>query len=105
MIEGQQSFAQQQGKAAVSQWRYKYSLSSLERYEYASKTEQLQDTVTVGPTVKNISLTMMMLPLAYFSTLFQFVDCSQLFEIIFTFPAIYIVRGWMSTSSTTSIKN
>ena len=32
-------------------------------------------------------------------------DWSQLFEIICMFPAIYTVRGWMSTSSTTSIKN
>ena len=35
-----------------------------------------------------------------FSTLFKFVDCSQLSEIICTFPAIYTVHGWMSTSST-----
>ena len=67
MIQGQQSFAQQQDKVAVCKWRYKHSLSALECYEYASKTKQLQDTVIVGHAVTNISLTMMKLvPLAYF---------------------------------------
>ena len=66
MIQGQQSFTQQQDKAAVCEWRYKRSLTSLECYEYASKTKQLQDTVKVGHAVTNVYLTMMMLPLAYF---------------------------------------
>ena len=67
MIQGQQSFAQRQDKVAVCEWRYKHSLTSLECYEYASKTKQLQDTVIVGHAVTNISLTMMKLvPLAYF---------------------------------------
>ena len=66
MIQGQQSFAQQQDKVAVCKWRYKHSLTSLECYEFASKTKQLQDTVIVGHAVTNVSLTVMMLPLAYF---------------------------------------
>ena len=32
MIQGQQSFAQQQNKAALFKWRYKHSLTSLECY-------------------------------------------------------------------------
>ena len=36
MIQGQQSFAQQQGKVAVCEWRYKHSLTSLECNQYAS---------------------------------------------------------------------
>ena len=88
MIQGQQSFAQQQDKAALCERRYKHSLTSLECYEYASKTKQLQDTVIVGHAVTNVSLTMIkLLPLP-----FQFVDCSQRFEIICSFPAIYTVR-------------
>ena len=105
MIQGQWSFAQQQGKASVCDWRYKHSLTSLECYEYASKTKQLQDTATVGHALTNVPLTMMMLLLAYFPPFFQLVDCSQLFEIICTFPAAYTVRGWMLTSSASSIKN
>ena len=67
MTQSQQSLAQQQDKAAVCKWRCKHSLTSLECYEYASKTKQLQDTVIVGHAVTNISLTMMkLLPLAYF---------------------------------------
>jgi len=65
MIQSQQSFAQQQDKAALCEWRYKHSLTSLECYEYASKTKQLQDTVIVCHAVTNVSLTVMMLPLAY----------------------------------------
>ena len=42
-----------------------------------------QDTVMVGHAGTNVSLMIMMLPLAYFY-LFQFVDCSQLVEIICT---------------------
>ena len=42
MIQGQQSFAQQQEKAAVCEWKYKHSLTSLDCYEYASKTKQFQ---------------------------------------------------------------
>ena len=102
MIQSQQSFAQQQDKAAVREWRYKHSLTSLECYEYASKTKQLQDTAILGHAVTNISLTLMMLPLAYF---LPFSVCSQLVEIICTFPAIYTARGWMLTPSATSIKN
>ena len=71
MIQGQWSFAQQQGKAAVCDWRYKHSLTSLECYEYASKTKQLQDTATFGHAVTNVPLTMMMLPLAYFPPFFS----------------------------------
>ena len=56
MIQGQQSFAQLQDKVAVDN---KHSLTSLECYEYASKTKQLQDTVIVDHAVTNISLTMM----------------------------------------------
>ena len=66
MTQGQQSFAQQQDKAAVCERRYKHRLTSLECYEYASKTKQLEDTVIVGHAVTNVSLTVMMLPLAYF---------------------------------------
>ena len=67
MIQSQQSLAQQQDKVGVCKWRYKHSLTSLECYEYASKTKQLQDTVIVGHAVTNVSLTMMkLLPLAYF---------------------------------------
>ena len=66
-IQGQHSFAQQQDGVAVCEWRYKYSLTSLQCYEYASKTKQLQDTVIVGHAVTNVSLTMMkLLPLAHF---------------------------------------
>ena len=65
MVKGQQSFAQQQDKAAACKWRYKHSLTSLECYEYASKTKPLQDTVIVGHAVTDVSLTMMMLQLAY----------------------------------------
>ena len=105
MTQSQQSLAQQQDKAAVCKWRYKHNLTSLECYEYASKTKQLQDTVIVGHAVTNVSLTMMkLLPLAYFPP-FAVCGLSQLFEIICTFPAIYTVRGWMSTSSATSVKN
>ena len=67
MIQGQQSFAQRQDKVAVCEWRYKHSLTSLERYEYAPRTKQIQDTVIVGHAVTNVSLTMMkLLPLANF---------------------------------------
>ena len=66
MTQGQQSFAQQQDKVAVCKWRYKHSLTALECYEYASKTKQLQDTVIVCHAVTNVSLTVMMLLLAYF---------------------------------------
>lgn len=66
MKQGQQSFAQQQDKVAVCKWRYKHSLTALECYEYASKTKQLQDTFIVFQAVTNVSLTMMMLKLAYF---------------------------------------
>ena len=104
MIQGQQSFAQQQDKVALCEWRYKHSLTSLQCYKYVSKTKQLQETVIVGHAVANVSLTVMTLPLADFH-LFQFVDCSQFFEIICAFPAIVTVHGWMSTSSATSIKN
>ena len=65
-LQGQQSFAQQQDKVAVCKWRYKHSLISLECYEYVSKTKQLQDTVIVGHAVTNVSLMVMLLPLAYF---------------------------------------
>ena len=65
MIQSQQSLAQQQDKAALCEWRYKHSLTALECYEYASKTKQLQDTFIVCHAVTNVSLTMMMLPLAY----------------------------------------
>ena len=65
MIQGQQSFAQQQDKVAVCKWRSKHSLTSLECYEYASKTKQPQDTVIVCHAVTNVSLTVLMLPLAY----------------------------------------
>ena len=71
MIQGQQSFAQQKDKVAVCEWRYKHSLTSLECYEYASKTKQLQDTVMVGHAVTNVSLTIMMLPFRIFSTFFS----------------------------------
>ena len=107
MIQGQQSFAQQQDKAALCEWRYKHSLTLLECkkcYEYVSKTKQLQDTVIICHAITNVSLTVMMLHWHIFDP-FQFLDCSQLFEIICTFPAIHTVRGWMLTSSTTSIKN
>ena len=66
MIQSQQSFAQQQDKAALCEWRYKHSLTSLECYEYASKTKQLQDIFIVCHAVTNVSLTVMMLRLAYF---------------------------------------
>ena len=66
MIQSQQSLVQQQDKAALSERRLKHRLTSLKCYEYASKTKKLQDTVIVGRTVTNVSLTMMMLPLAYF---------------------------------------
>ena len=66
MIQGQQSFAQQKDKVVACEWRYKHSLTSLECYEYASKTKQLRDTVIVGHAFTNVSLTIMMLPLAYF---------------------------------------
>ena len=66
MIQSQQSLAQQQGKAALCEWRYKHSLTSLECYEYVSKTKQLQDTVIVGHAVTNVSFTVMLLPWAYF---------------------------------------
>ena len=42
------------------------NLTALECYEYASKTKQLQDTFIVCHAVTDVSLTMMMLPLAYF---------------------------------------
>ena len=38
-----------------------HNLTSFECYEYASKTNQLQDTVIVGQAVTNVSLTMVML--------------------------------------------
>ena len=66
MIQGPQSFAQRQDTVAVCKWRYKHRLISLECYEYASKTKQLQDTFIVCHAIKNVSLTVMMLPLAYF---------------------------------------
>ena len=67
MIQGQQSFAQQQNKAARCEWRYKHSITSLEYYEYASKAKQLQSAATiVGHAVTNVPLTIMMLPLACF---------------------------------------
>ena len=66
MIQGQQSFAQQKDKVDVCEWRYKHSLTSLECYEHASKTKQLEDAVIVGHAVTNVSLTMMILALAYF---------------------------------------
>ena len=66
MVQGQQSFAQQQDKVTVCEWRYKHSITSLEYYEYASKTKQLQNTVIVGHAVTNVSLTTMKLPLACF---------------------------------------
>ena len=66
MIQSQQSLAQQQDKVAVCEWRYKHIITSLEYYECASKTKQLQNTVTVGHAVTNVSLTIMMLPLACF---------------------------------------
>ena len=90
MIQGKLSSAQQQDKAALCEWRYKHSLTSLECYEYVSKTKQLQDTVIVGHAVKNVSLTVMMLPLAYFP---PFSVCGLFTEIICTFPGIYIVCG------------
>ena len=37
MIQSQQSLAQQQDKAALCEWRYKHSLTSLQCYEYVSK--------------------------------------------------------------------
>ena len=46
-------------------WRYKHSLTSLQYYEYVSKTKQLQDTFIVCHAVTNVSLTVMLLPLAY----------------------------------------
>ena len=52
--------------SCMYKWRYKHSLTSLKCYEYASKTKQLQDTFIVWHAVTNVSLTMMMLPLAYF---------------------------------------
>ena len=61
MIQSQQSLAQQQDIKALCKWRYKHRLTSLECYEYASKTKQLQDTVKVGHAFTNVSLTMMML--------------------------------------------
>ena len=67
MVQGQQSFAQQQDKVAVCEWRYKHSITSLEYYEYASKTKQLQNTVILGHAVTNVSLTIMMLPSACFA--------------------------------------
>ena len=66
MIQSQQSLARKQDKAALCEWRYKHSLTSLQYYEYVSKTKQLQDTFIVCHAVKNVSLTVMMLPLAYF---------------------------------------
>ena len=65
MIQSQQSLAQQQDKAALCEWRYKHSLTSLQCYEYVSKTKQLQDTFIVCHAVTNVSLTVMMLRLAY----------------------------------------
>ena len=56
MIQGQQSFAQQKDKVAVCEWRYKHSLTSLECYEYASKTKQLQDTVKVSKLFHTASI-------------------------------------------------
>ena len=101
MIQSQQSFAQQQDKVAVCKWRYKHSLTALECHEYASKTKQLQDTFIVCHAVTCIfdddDAT-----IGIFSTL------SSLWIVhnfIWTFPAMYTVRWWMSTSSATSIKN
>ena len=62
MIQSQQSLAQQQDTVAVC----KHRLTSLECYEYASKTKQLQDTFIVCHAVKSVSLALMMLPLACF---------------------------------------
>ena len=95
MIQVQQSFAQQKDKVAVCEWRYKHSLTSLECYEYALKTKQQQDTVIVGHVVTNVSLTIMMLPLAYYRP----------FSVCGLFTTCYTIRGWMLPSSATSIKN
>ena len=65
-LQSQQSLAQQQDKTAVCKWRYKHSLTSLECYEYVSKTKQLQDTFIVGHAVTNVILTVILLPLACF---------------------------------------
>ena len=104
MIQGQQSFAHQQDKVAACERRYKHCLTSLESYEYASKTKQLQDTVIVGHAVTNVSLTVMMLLMAYFP---PFLVCGFLTTFLnyLYVSCIYTVRWWMLTSSTTSIKN
>ena len=97
MIQGQQSFAQQQDKVAVCKWRYKHSLSALGCYEYASKTKQLQDTGIVGHAVTNVSLTMMkLLPLAYFPP-FAVCGLSQLFEIIIYFVVLAAIAKGTET--------
>ena len=97
MIHSQQSFAQQQDKAAVREWRYKHSLTSLECYEYASKTKQLQDTAIVGHAVTNVSLTLMMLPLAYF---WPFSVC-RLFTTCWNYLYVSsnLYRPWMDVNT------
>ena len=71
MIQSQQSLAQQQDKAALCEWRYKHSLTSLQCYEYVSKTKQLQDTVIVGHAVTNVSFDGDVATMGIFSTLFS----------------------------------
>ena len=107
MTQSQQSLVQQRDKAAVCRWRYKHSLTSLECklricikdqtasrhrysgsrcYKYFFDNHDEATTISIFPS-------------------FAVCELSQLFEIICTFPAIYIVPGWMLISSTTSIKN
>ena len=71
IIQSQQSLAQQQGKAALCEWRYKHSLTSLQCYECVSKVKQRQDTVIVCHAATNVSLTVVMLPLACFRPFFS----------------------------------
>ena len=94
MTQSQQSFAQQQDKEAVCKWRYKHGLTSLECYEYASKTKELHDTYKCFFDEDDVTT------ISVFSTFF-----SLWIVLICTFPAIHTVREWMSISSTTSIKN
>ena len=80
MIQGQQSFAQKQDKAALCERRYKHSLTSLECYEYASKTKQLQDTVIVGHAVTNDN------------------DKATTISIFSTFFSLWIVHNFLKLS-------